>query len=442
MQDFPTIDNDVLIEPSMQDEFYFQWHITERCNWRCRHCYHETYEEHNELGSKELLAILARMEKALLGWGKKAAVSITGGEPWLRKDDVLAILQRMSTSECFSRADILTNGSLLNEEDCKLLRQHPILRRVQVSLEGSTPESNDKIRGFGTFDKTISAIRLMKANGLEVSVMMTLAEYNRDEVIPLLELLSDENVDAFALERFMPTGQSRKQLEQVLTPAHVQQTFDKVHQWALANRAPRVLQYRPLFCLLANDDPHVGAMCSVGENALTIMHDGTILPCRRLPLPLGNIMSDNLFQIWAESPLLWRVRTPSGLKGKCGGCDYIAQCRGCRAMAYAVTGDWLAPDPHCWHEVTAPPPHGPQLREEIRLVWPQGTNIRFAYSTETGVTIELNETSFRALKLMDGKRSVQDLAVQTATCEQHHNELTEDLEVLCHDLREMGFLAD
>ena len=49
--------------------------------------------------------------------------------------------------------------------------------------------------------------------------------------------------------------------------------------------------YRPLFCLIAPDDVHVGAMCSVGINALTVLHDGTIYPCRRLPIPLGNIFN-------------------------------------------------------------------------------------------------------------------------------------------------------
>ena len=331
--------------------------------------------ETGELASHELLTVVARMEKVLRGWGKKAAVSITGGEPWLRKKDVISILEYMTESEVFNRVDLLTNGSLLNDDDCKTLFSLPILRRVQVSLEGATPETNNIVRGAGSFERTIETIRRIKKYGLELSVMMTIARYNYNEVIPLLELLKDENVDAFAIERFMPAGQSRKQKEQVLTSEQVRKTFEDIHQWASKNSTPRVLQYRPLFCLLADDDPHVGAMCSVGENALTIMHDGTILPCRRLPIPLGNIMKDNLFEIWAESPLLWKVRTPSGLKGKCGQCEHITQCRGCRAMAYAVTGDWLSPDPHCWHNVNLEPLAGPKLANDIRLVWPQQRQI-------------------------------------------------------------------
>jgi radical SAM protein with 4Fe4S-binding SPASM domain len=438
MKENNQITNEVL-ESSMQDEFYFQWHITERCNWRCKHCYHEGYKATGELTCDELLQILDIMEKTLRGWEKKAAVSITGGEPWLRKNEVKIILERMEKSDVFTRADLLTNGSLLDDDDCKMLASFSVLRRIQVSLEGAYPETNDKIRGEGAFNTTIESIRRMKKHGLEVSVMMTIAQYNYEEVIPLLEVLNKEQVDAFALERFMPEGQSRKQKDQVLTSEQVKQTFSAVHQWALKNTVPRVLQYRPLFCLLANNDPYVGAMCSVGENALTILHDGTILPCRRLPIPLGNILTDNLFEIWAESPFLWKVRMPSGLKGKCAHCDHIVQCRGCRAMAYSVTGDWLAPDPHCWYSVMVKN-KGPRLADDIRLVWPQHSDIRFAYSLETGKTVELNETSYAALQLFNGQRSIKDVANELSDDPNIVKELEKDINSLCVYLRGIGFL--
>lgn len=110
--------------------------------------------------------------------------------------------------------------------------------------------------------------------------------------------------------------------------------------------------YRPLFCLLEPGAPHVGAMCSVGINALTLLPDGTIYPCRRLPIRLGNVLEDNLFDVWYSSPVLWQARTPTNLKGRCSACEMVPVCRGCRAMALAVNGDWLAEDPQCWKGAT------------------------------------------------------------------------------------------
>lgn len=426
-------------EPSMENEFYFQWHITERCNWRCKHCYHEGYSPTGELTSQQLQEVISKMEHALQAWGKKAAVSITGGEPWLRAEDVIAIINRLQDSSYFSRVDLLTNGSLLDDAACEYLASKSIIRRVQVSLEGSSAPKNDAIRGQGAFDKIIASIRQLVKHNIKVGVMMTIAEYNYDDVLPTLEMLSKEGVETFALERFMPTGQSVKQREKTLSPEHVKETFTKLNSWARTHTSPRALQYRPLFCML-EDDIHVGAMCSVGENALTILHDGTILPCRRLPMPLGNILKDNLIEIWAESPVLWQVRRPSGLNAKCGHCPDIAQCRGCRAMALAVTGNWLASDPHCWRSVDA---HyvGPRLGQQIRLVWPQHTDIHFAYSKENGATIEVDETLFAALQLFDGYHSKEEITSyiqKRSNCSQE--EAVEAVEDLVQQLNENGFI--
>ena len=109
-------------EPSMENEFYFQWHITERCNWRCKHCYHEDYKQEGELSSIQLISIIEKFEEALAAWGKKAAVSVTGGEPWIRADDVKNILERIEGSPYFNRVDLLTNNSLLTDEYCLYLK--------------------------------------------------------------------------------------------------------------------------------------------------------------------------------------------------------------------------------------------------------------------------------------------------------------------------------
>ena len=124
--------------------------------------------------------------------------------------------------------------------------------------------------------------------------------------------------------------------------------YEQVHRTALDSPPVRILLYRPLFALLGPDNPTVGALCSAGNNALTIMPDGTVYPCRRLPIPIGHALEDGFFKIWYGSEVLWRIRDPKNLGGKCGACDLITKCRGCRAMAYFTTGDYMAEDPQCW----------------------------------------------------------------------------------------------
>jgi len=333
---------------NINEEFYFQWHITGKCNLRCSHCYHESYSSDNELGIYDLLHVADKMEETLGKWGKKGTLSITGGEPFVVSDKMLPLLKHIDALKHVHHFDILTNGCYITEDVVDHLKKFNKIRRIQLSLEGSSPEINDAIRGSGSFDKTINAIRLLKENDFQVAVMMTISNFNVSEIEPLIDLLAEERVDTFAAERFIPEGRGLEMQQYLLDKDQLRQVFSGLYERALGQEKPRILLYRPLFALLDDKDPTVGAMCSVGTNALTIMHDGTIYPCRRLPIPIGNALTDSFYEIWYTSELLWNIRKTGNLKGKCSGCDLIPVCRGCRAMAYAVSGDYLAEDPQCW----------------------------------------------------------------------------------------------
>ncbi|NPV69880.1 MAG: radical SAM protein [Firmicutes bacterium] len=329
-------------------EFYFQWHITQRCNLRCRHCYHDSYDGANELTPDQLTLVFHRLEGALRQWQRPGSASLTGGEPFIRREDLFRLAELMDRSDWFTYYDVLTNGSLLSGGDLQRLDRLSKLRRVQLSLESPYREVNDVIRGTGSFDTTVSAIRELKGHGFQVSVMMTASKLNNDHVPEMIRFLEDEGVDAFAVERFVPEGSGAEVRELVLSRDDAAALFKTVHAFGTGTRRIRVLMHRPLFCLIDAEDSTVGAMCSVGTNALTIMHDGTLYPCRRLPIPIGNVLTDGVFKAWYDSDVLWSVRNPSNLKGKCGACELAPLCRGCRAMAYCITGDYLEEDPHCW----------------------------------------------------------------------------------------------
>jgi radical SAM protein with 4Fe4S-binding SPASM domain len=346
----PNIDHKDLIikELSYEDEFYFQWHITDECNLRCRHCYHETYNK-NGLAINDLVKIGNHLCDALEKWNRKGSFGITGGEPLLRTKELFQILDVLENRNV-DRIDILTNGTLLTDEIIHKLKRYSNFRRIQLSLEG-LQETNNRIRGANSYEQTIEAITKLKQNDVTVSVMMTIGKYNKDEVIPLVEELAKHKVDVFVLDRFIPEGQSNTNREWLLSPVEIKEVYEKAYNYFKQSLTPRLLLYRTLFCLLNPDDSHIGAMCSVGNNALTIMPNGDVFPCRRLPVKLGNLLENSIYEIWYTSPFLWEIRNPSNLKGKCLNCQYIPICRGCRAMAYAMDGDYFAQDPQCWKDL-------------------------------------------------------------------------------------------
>jgi len=334
-------------EFNVGDEFYFQWHITEKCNWSCRHCYQNS-NRLDDLPIGKLMDICDRMEEAVEKWGKKGTVSLTGGEPFLRGRELDELMSRLDESDSFAYYDILTNGSLIGEKEARDLSAHKKLRRVQVSLEGATSDSNDAMRGQGSFDAISKAIRNLRARNIDVSVMMTITKKNKGEIPALVEMLGRMGVQALALERFIPEGNGMGMKDLVLSPHELRDLYERMYEIATNDPPVRILLYRPLFNLVGRDDPTVGALCSAGNNALTIMPDGTVYPCRRLPIPIGNVLTDGLYKIWYGSDVLWTLRNPNNLKGKCHDCESLTQCRGCRAMAYFTTGDYMAEDPQCW----------------------------------------------------------------------------------------------
>lgn len=327
--------------------FYFQWHVTERCNRSCRHCYQDGHPS-AELPLDDLVKILLRMDEALVKWELPGSLSLTGGEPFVRENDLFALMERIDEISSIAFYDILSNGSFLSEGTVGKLRNCRKLRRVQLSLEGAKNETNDAIRGDGAFDETLRAIRALKKGGLMVSVMTTISRMNWQEIPALIEMLEDEGVDTFAMERLIPEGNGAGLWDQVLRPDELKKLYELTYDLACHKRRLRILLYRPLFALVAPEDSTVGALCSVGNNALAIMPDGTVYPCRRLPIPIGNALRDGFFSIWYGSEVLWRARNPANLGGKCRDCDLLTSCRGCRAMAYFATGDYMAEEPQCW----------------------------------------------------------------------------------------------
>lgn len=332
-----------------EDEFYFQWHITEKCNLRCTHCYHDSYASSGELSLEQLTEVFRKTEEAISSWGLTASFSLTGGEPFLRSEDLYSVMSLMDKSDSVGYYDILTNGSLISKKDVVRLKDAVKLRRIQLSLESHQKNENDQIRGEGSFEKTLACISLLKSAGLEVAVMTTISRRNMNSINELINLLTELNVDTFAIERFIPEGQGDQMRDLMLSTNETKTLYKVIHGIGTKIKRPRVLMYRPLFALIDHKDPTVGAMCSVGNNALTIMHDGSVYPCRRLPISLGNIFNDGLYKIWYDSDLLWTMRNKDNIKG-CGDCQMAPVCRGCRAMALFATGDYLAKDPQCWKD--------------------------------------------------------------------------------------------
>jgi radical SAM protein with 4Fe4S-binding SPASM domain len=337
-------------------EFIIQWHLTDKCNLKCRHCYQEGALT-EEMTLPEIEGVIGEIVGMLEYWQEAYGIdfspsfNITGGEPFLRPD-FCAILERLAATGF--DLYILSNGTLISPETARTLAALGV-QGVQVSLEGPA-EIHDQIRGKGSFAASLAGIRQLLAAGVKVSLNTTLSQYNAAYFRDLIEIATSLGVPELGFSRLVPSGRGRALLAQMLSPKEVKQLYEAIFSWevdglALMSGDPLVAQMSTPVAEDSGGVPTGG--CAAGVSGLTLLPDGAILPCRRLNIPLGNVRRDSLREVWATSPVLEKLRDKSQYQGKCGSCLRWALCRGCRAIASAYaqtqgTQDFLGEDPQCF----------------------------------------------------------------------------------------------
>ncbi len=279
------------------------------------------------------------------------SMNVTGGEPFLRRD-LFEILSLMKARDF--EVYVLTNGTLVDEAGAHRLADIGV-DGVQVSVEGGL-EIHESIRGRGSFTASAAGIELLVGCGLDVTLNVTLSKMNASEVRNIIAFASQCGARRVGFSRLVPTGNGRTMIEQMLLPGELETLYRSLLFGNITN--PALVTGDPVAAVMksaSNGDAGSVAVsgCAAAVAGLTIQSNGNVMPCRRLPLSLGNVREDSLREIWAASPVLQALRDRSRYRGKCGSCSRWARCRGCRAIAYASSRaagaeDFLADDPQCF----------------------------------------------------------------------------------------------
>lgn len=331
-------------EHNANEHFHFQWHITDRCNLRCKHCYIVSHNS-NELSIEEIINIVDHLADVLKLWGYVGSISITGGEPFIRSD-FRDIVNSIKKHEQFESILVMTNGTLISDDVIEFLVETGC--SVQVSIDGLTKGKHDEIRGEGNFDKTLSTLKRLSVAGVYTSVHFVVHKSNyptdTSQLEYFLNLLQIIGVKETTFSRLVPIGRGIQMRELLLSPEEVRILFQRLIK--VQERFPALIinTSRPLWAALKDGE---GGECPVGFGACTILPNGEVLPCRRLPIVLGNLRDQSFYEIWYKSDILWRLRKREEIE-VCGKCKFLGQCAGCRAIAYAVYGDYMARDPQCF----------------------------------------------------------------------------------------------
>ncbi|MCK5023250.1 MAG: radical SAM protein [Candidatus Aenigmarchaeota archaeon] len=329
--------------------FHLQWHITERCNFNCKHCYKE--KEFKELDLNNLISVLHQYIEMIKIWEldknkRSVKLSITGGEPFLRNDFFDLIEKINENREIFTSVVIMSNGSFITKSIVKKLKDYNI-SGVQISLEG-TEDINDKIRGKGSFKKAVKAIKILMKEKISVGVSVTVHKENYKDFENLLKFLIDIGVKSIGISRFVPV--CKTETVEMLEPYELKEFYSFVmnKKNELAKDGINISTHCSDSLFFIENEKYDTHGCSAGYDSLSILPNGDVVPCRRLPIKVGNILEKSLFDIWYSSKKLESIRNKGNIV-KCSDCELFSKCfGGARCVAYGHFNDCFAPDPQCW----------------------------------------------------------------------------------------------
>lgn len=307
----------------------------------------------------EIKEVVSEVSDMLVEWEEKYGIefspsfNITGGEPFLRHD-IFEVLKELRSRDF--DVYLLSNGILIDKERAGMLSDLGV-KGVQVSIEG--PEAiHEMIRGKGSFLSAMRGVQHLLDAGVTVTFNVTLSDLNADYFMEMVELSSSTGVHRLGFSRLVPSGRGASLLQNMLKKEKVKELYEAI--LPLRIEGLEIVTGDPIVSQMSSADKKdmssipLGG-CAAGVSGLTILQDGTITPCRRLHIPIGNVRKDSLREVWATSEVLLKLRERKYYKGKCGRCFRWASCRGCRAIAYAYSysrgeKSFLSEDPQCFIE--------------------------------------------------------------------------------------------
>ncbi|EKD25619.1 MAG: Radical SAM protein [uncultured bacterium (gcode 4)] len=258
------------------------------------------------------------------------------------------------TKKHWLESAIFWNFHLLNDENIQKLCDNDI-KFYQLSMEWLR-ETHDNIRWEWTFIWVIDSIAKLEQKWIYTLVNMTLSKMNIDQLIPLIEFLAyHTNLSRFDFVRIVPIWKASKNI--MLSDAELKSIFLKIlelekkikkdwkkmviwkkdHLWKL-------LYYQSDKLNINLKDQTAG--CWMGYRHLTVIENWDIYLCRKLPIKIWNIITDDLIEIYENNTIISDVLNLNYVVW-CHWCKLEYVCRWCPAVTYWLNNNLTKKDPQC-----------------------------------------------------------------------------------------------
>ncbi len=381
------------------------WEVTKGCNLRCVHCRATATELRSprDLPTERALGVITQIADFA-----SPILVLSGGEPLYRAD--IFQLARFATDKGL-RVALATNGTLVTKDVAQKIVESGVRRvSISLDgSDSDTHDTFRGIPG--AFEAAVYGLRNLKKLGMPVQINMTIARHNAKQLPAVLELARKLGADALHTFLLVPVGCGVDiAADQMVPPQEYEEMLNWFYDRSLeggielkATCAPhyyRVARQRraadrryssqgaasataqsgapadvigPADTLMpgstgvvihpAGNPGHVsghgkpgghpGEMsamtkgCLAGTGVCFVSHEGEVFPCGYLPVMAGDLRTQKFADVWNNSSVFHTLRDDDKLEGKCGCCEFRHVCMGCRARAFAATGNYMSEEPFC-----------------------------------------------------------------------------------------------
>jgi AdoMet-dependent heme synthase len=297
-----------------------QLDLTYRCNERCVHCYLD-HHDHGEMTTAEIKHLLQDMADAGV-----FILTLSGGEIFVRKDIFEIIEHARRLMFCVR---LKTNATLIGEQEATRLRDLAI-ESIQVSIYSHRADVHDAITLLpGSLDRSLKAIRFLKAHGLKVIIANVLMTNNAKDYAKVRRLAADLGVECTLDPTITPMMDGDRS---VLSLGVDHDALSEVF------RDEELVGDAESFCAIpaeVGEDYLESTPCSAGHTACYVSPYGDVFPCVQFPLPTGNVRREHFIDIWRHSTQMNEVRS---IRVKdlptCSSCTHASSCSRCPGLAY------------------------------------------------------------------------------------------------------------
>lgn len=340
------------------------WESTVACNLACVHCRASAQitSEPDELTTEKVFDLIDQLAEF-----SQPIFVISGGEPLMRPDifDIAAYGTQRGL-----RVAVSPNGTLITPQVVRQLKEAGV-RRISVSIDGSTAAYHDMIRGVpDAFDAAMEGLALCREGELGFQLNTVVMRQTRDDLPAVRDLAVRIGAEAWHVFMLVPTG--RGKIDDVVSPQEYEEILYEIYGMTRNSPIPIRVTCGPHFMRVVAQNRrkdrerpnlvrprtrgHPGRLdrttrgCLAGDGYCFVSYRGDVTPCGYFPVVAGNVCQKSFKEIYLDSSLFRSLRDFGQYEGKCGACEFLRMCGGCRARAYSLTGNYLAEEPYCVYQ--------------------------------------------------------------------------------------------